>query len=333
MSNYKVISLFAGAGGSSVGYEMAGFDVIAAVEFVDFQVENYRLNHPNTIVFAEDIRKLNPKNVLRKFNLRKGELDVLDGSPPCDSFSMAGKREKKWREEKKYQNKIQRTDDLFEEYLRFLNELKPKIFLAENVPGLIYGKAKGYFNFILRKMRENGYNVKCKILNAKNYEVPQSRCRLFFMGVRNDLNMNPVFPKRKEVIPTIERAWKNLIDDGCFRRLNKKSKIYKLWINSRPGERFERANELLYNKNGLFGSMKIDRSIVCPTVTGSASLFYDKDPRTLSIAELKRITTFPDDYKLKGSFQRKWIACGMAVPPMLIKNIAETIKDEILDKI
>ena len=125
-NGYKVISTFTGAGGTCLGYKMAGFDVIWASEFVDLAREVYQLNH-DTYVDGNDIRTVSGADILKKTNMKIGEIDVLEGSPPCASFSTGGKRHKHWGEVKLYSDKKQRTDDLFDEFIRLINELKPLI--------------------------------------------------------------------------------------------------------------------------------------------------------------------------------------------------------------
>ena len=153
----KAISFFSVCGGSSLGYKLAGIKVLYANEFVKKASDVYKINFPTTIMDIRDIRTIQPTEVLEKIKLKKGELDFLDGSPPCASFSTAGKREKDWCKIKNYSGKKQRTDDLFYEYIRMVKGINPKIFIAENVSGLIQGKAKGHFNNFLRfqKILEN----------------------------------------------------------------------------------------------------------------------------------------------------------------------------------
>jgi site-specific DNA-cytosine methylase len=140
--NFKVVSLFAGAGGSSIGYRMSGGKILGINEFVEIAQDTYHLNFPHTHIFKEDVRELTPEKILSTLNLEKGELDILDGSPPCSAFSLQGIREKGWEKEKSYsKNKVQRVDDLFLEYVRILKGLQPKTFVAENVKGLIIGNA------------------------------------------------------------------------------------------------------------------------------------------------------------------------------------------------
>jgi len=217
----RVVSFFSGCGGSCLGFKMAGYRVLWASEFIPAAADTYRANHPNTILDTRDIRKVQPKDILKATGLKVGELDCMEGSPPCASFSTAGKREKHWGKAKKYSDTVQRVDDLFFEYIRLLDGLKPKVFVAENVSGLVKGVAKGYFLEILAKLKACGYRVGCKVLDAQWLGVPQARQRTIFIGVREDLGKQPVFPKPlpyryslREALPWIVRgkygpAWKS----------------------------------------------------------------------------------------------------------------------------
>ena len=171
-----VISTFAGGGGSSLGYSMAGFRELLAVEIDNNAVETFRMNFPHVPVFHGDIGKLSVEGCMELAGITEpGEFDVLDGSPPCQGFSTAGKR--------------QMTDDrnqLFREYVRLLRGLQPKAFIVENVSGMVKGKMKIIFAEILRELKGSGYEVKAWLLNAKYFYVPQSRERMIFIGVRKD---------------------------------------------------------------------------------------------------------------------------------------------------
>jgi len=194
-NGYRVVSTFSGCGGSCLGLEMAGFEILMASEFVEAARDTYRLNHPGVFVDDRDIRTVTPDDILEQTGLAVGEIDLLEGSPPCASFSTAGKRDKAWGEVKKYSETKQQVDDLFFEYARLVDGLQPKVFIAENVSGLVKGVAKGYFKMILRELKDCGYQVEAKLLDAKWLGVPQSRQRLIFMGVRNDLGVRPEWPE------------------------------------------------------------------------------------------------------------------------------------------
>ena len=171
-----VISLFAGCGGSSLGYSMAGYRELLAVEWDANAVETFRLNFPDVPVYHGDIATLDVERCLSLAGIAPGELDVLDGSPPCQGFSTAGKREM--------------SDDrnqLFHEFTRLLAGLRPRAFVMENVSGMVKGKMRLIFVEILRELKSCGYRVSARLLNAMYFGVPQSRQRLIFIGVREDL--------------------------------------------------------------------------------------------------------------------------------------------------
>lgn len=199
-NGYTAVSTFSGCGGSSLGYKMAGFRVLWANEFVPAAQDTYRANHPDTILDTRDIRTVQPEEVLDAIGMQPGDLDLMDGSPPCASFSMAGNRERNWGQVKLYSQRMeQRTDDLFFEYARLVTGVQPKVFIAENVAGLVQGVAKGYFIEILTALKNCGYTVSAKVLDAQWLGVPQMRRRVIFVGVRNDLverfGVRPVHPK------------------------------------------------------------------------------------------------------------------------------------------
>lgn len=170
-----VISTFAGGGGSSLGYSMAGYRELLAVEWDDNAVATFKLNFPDVPVYHGDIAKLSVEECMELAGLMgSGEIDLLDGSPPCQGMSTAGKR-----------NLDDPRNQLFREFVRLLRSLKPKVFVMENVPGLVKGKMKLIFAEIMRELKASDYQVRCKKLNAMYFYVPQSRERLIFIGIRN----------------------------------------------------------------------------------------------------------------------------------------------------
>lgn len=184
----RAVSTFSGCGGSCLGLEMAGFDIRYASEFVEAARETYKLNHAEHVYLdPRDIRSVKPEEILERLGIAKGELDLFEGSPPCASFSTAGNRDKDWGKVKSYSDVKQRTDDLFFEWARILEGLMPRAFVAENVSGLVKGKAFGYFKMILQKLESIGYVVGAKVLDAQWLGVPQQRQRLIFVGIRKDI--------------------------------------------------------------------------------------------------------------------------------------------------
>ncbi|TXH14447.1 MAG: DNA cytosine methyltransferase [Hyphomicrobiaceae bacterium] len=181
--SFTVVSTFSGCGGSCLGYKMAGGKLLLAVEWDDNAVETYRANFPDVPIFHGDIAKLSVERVFELTGLKEGELDLFDGSPPCQGFSTAGKREFN-----------DSRNQLFKEYVRLLSGLRPKTFVMENVSGMVKGQMKLMFAEILRELKSAGYKVSAKLLNAMHYGVPQSRERMIFVGVREDLGIVPSHP-------------------------------------------------------------------------------------------------------------------------------------------
>ncbi|TGE08269.1 DNA cytosine methyltransferase [Hymenobacter fodinae] len=333
---YKVISTFSGIGGSSQGYKQAGLQVLASVEFLDYQAATYRLNHPTTRVFEKNIRELDPLKILREVGLRPGELDILDGSPPCSSFSTNGLVAKGWGKVKQYGNQVQRTDDLFFEYIRFLQVMQPRVFVAENVSGLIKGASKGHFNTFLDYFEKAGYRVSAKLMNAANYGVPQARERVMFVGVRKDLQREPVFPTLdgKPKIVTCEEALRGAPID-LSEDVTTSDGWRRLWSATRPGEGFEQGSQRLGGKASSFSRKRLHPKRPSNTVTAASGgdLGHWSEPRTLYIAELKRLQSFPDSYITIGDKARQSEGIGRAVPPLMMEAIARTIAEKILSKL
>lgn len=216
-NGYSIASTFSGCGGSCLGYRMAGFRVLFASEFEPNAAESYQLNHPGTTLDTRDIRAVTSGEILAACSLKEGDLDLLDGSPPCQSFSMAGKREKGWGKVVAHgDGTTQVSDDLFLEFARLLSGLQPKTFVAENVSGLVKGVAKGYFKIILRELRSCGYKVEARLLDAQWLGVPQVRRRIIFIGVRADLagghGVKPEFPSPLPYAYSVLDAISDLID-------------------------------------------------------------------------------------------------------------------------
>jgi len=376
-NGYRVLSTFSGCGGSSLGYKMAGFKVLWASEFIPAAQDSYRANHPDTILDTRDIRQVKVQEILDNIQMQPGQLDIFDGSPPCASFSTSGKREAGWGKTKTYSDTKQRTDDLFFEYVRLIQGVQPKVFVAENVSGLVKGVAKGYFLEILAALKGAGYNVKAKVLDAQWLGVPQMRQRVIFIGVRNDLNVDPVHPKPlsynysvRDAIPWIVKIEtpKGLLDagknhspcivtsprEGSYTHLLVEAEadispiegshprflvepetdisrfaIGREWDNIKPGENSEKYLSL---KKPSLG--RPSYTVTAGTGNeGVASVVHPTEKRRFSIGELKRISAFPDDFILTGTYDQQWERIGRAVPPVMMYHIAKTIRDEILCKI
>jgi DNA (cytosine-5)-methyltransferase 1 len=320
---FHVVSTFAGIGGSSLGYKWAGGKVVAAVEWDDNAVAGYRLNHQGTPVIHRDIAKVTVEELLVLTGLQPGELDILDGSPPCQGLSTAGKRQ---------------FDDprnsLFKEYVRLLRGLQPKVFVMENVSGMVKGNMKHIFALIMRELKASGYQVKCQLMNAMYFGVPQSRERVIFIGVRNDLEIEPSHPMAETKPIGVGSAFENISHDIMappFRtfKLNvwRKQQIGSNGYISKSG------------KESGFNHAKIDHTKPCPTIPkscvfgGFSGLYHWKEPRALSLGELKRAGSFPDAFQFIGGYEQGHNRIGNSVPPRFMESIATYIYTNILSAI
>lgn len=327
-NGYHAISTFSGCGGSSLGYKMAGFKVLWVSEFIPAAQETYRANHKGTILDTRDIRKVQPQDILDAIGKKPGELDLMDGSPPCASFSTAGKREAGWGKVKKYSDTKQRTDDLFFEFTRLLTGIQPKVFVAENVAGLVKGTAKGYFLEILAALKACGYRVKCKVLDAQWLGVPQTRTRTIFVGVRNDLGIDPAHPTPLPYRYTVRDALPHIVAAEPESDISRYC-TGREWEKLSPGEQSDRYFNLVRSHP--------DKPVqtICSShgSPGIASVTHPTEKRKFAIAELKRLCGFPDDFILTGSYAQQWERLGRAVPPVMMSHVAATVRDKILARV
>lgn len=328
-NGFNVVSTFSGGGGSCTGYRMAGYRVLYANEFIPAAQETYKANHKSSYLDPRDIRKVSADDILQIVGLKTGEIDLFDGSPPCSAFSTAGKREKGWGKTKAYSDDAQQVvDDLFFEYCRLLNGLQPKVFVAENVSGLVKGSAKGYFKNILYALKGCGYNVKAQVLNAAWLGVPQARERLIFIGVRKDICREPVFPRPFEHFYTVSDALNNCIsstkeiEDASSEGYAVGEQLKKL----RAGQKSDK----------YFQLVRASWNKPCGTITAegrkthAASIAHPDRCGKFSIPELRRICAFPDDYVFTGDYHQQYERMGRSVPPLMMRAISATIRDEIL---
>lgn len=367
-SGLRAISFFAGTGGSSLGYRMAGTRMLWANEFVEAARDCYRANaDPRTIIDGRDIRLIQPEDVLSQIGLARGDVDILDGSPPCASFSTAGKRAKGWGEVKSYSDTRQRSDDLFFEFARMVRGIQPKVFVAENVSGLIKGVAKGYFLNILEELKGCGYAVRAKLLDAQWLGVPQARQRLIFIGVRADLARAPVFPAPlpyrysiRDALPWVSAVGgiratgfaagsvtsangpsptimagggggMNTSQFGVFAKVEPEADISRFAIGAEWDRLKPGGQSARY-----FQLVRPDADEPSPTITAAggtsslAAVTHPTEKRKFYIAELKRLCGFPDDFALSGTYSQQWERLGRAVPPVMMSHVARTVRDQIL---
>lgn len=301
-----VISFFAGCGGSSLGYSMAGFRELLAVEWDDNAVETFRLNFPDVPVYHGDIGNLSVDEVLQRTGLKPGELDVLDGSPPCQGFSTAGKRVLN-----------DPRNDLFREFVRLLRGLRPRAFVMENVSGMVKGKMKLVFVEILRELKASGYRVSARLLNAMYFGVPQSRGRMIFVGLRDDLGIAPEHPKATAYPITVSEALTDCGDDPDAFTVGAHTKIWQDMRTVRPGN----------SQPGHHSHIRLPLDRPSPAILADAGFghyhyWHPTEHRVLTFLELRRLASFPVSFQLTGDAGSRWKLIGNSVPPFLMRAIA-----------
>ena len=329
----KVFSCFACGGGSTMGYKLAGFEVIGCNEIDPKMNKVYVANHNPKFNYLEGIQTFKLRDDLPE---ELYNLDILDGSPPCSSFSMAGNREKDWGKEKKFKEgqAEQVLDTLFFDFIDLAEKLKPKVVIAENVKGLLMGDAQKYVNKILHAFDKAGYYVTYKLLNASKMGVPQRRERVFFTAIRKDLykgHFDDLFQSvpglkldfNEKEIPYIE------IEDFGAKPYNKVPPSYaKVWPKVKEGDTFKEACGKFFNCS------KAHRNKPLRTMTsnkGRGGEFSYRENRTLSFNEIMDCSTFPLDYNFLNI--DAYYVTGMSVPPLMTARIANEVKKQWLDKI
>jgi len=315
-----VVSTFAGCGGSSLGYKWAGFHELLAIDFEPHAVETFKLNFPGVDVWQADIRKVSAESILERCGIREGVLDVLDGSPPCQGFSTAGKR------------KVNDTrNDLALEFVRLIEGLQPRAFVMENVSGMAKGGMRGRFNEILAGLKATGYRVEVRKLNAMYYGVPQSRERIIFIGMRDGQEIEwPAHSNEKPI--TVREALQgckdidapplpgwlveaaHLMEAGNYSGTNAEKAFIKV-----RGKRTGSMNTKLLSWNRE--SCTLMKSEIAAT-----GIIHPSKKRYLSIGEMKRLTSFTDEFILEGNRSQQIARLGNAVPPKMMQAIAECVR-------
>ena len=325
----KVLSLFSGVGGLDLGFEKAGFDIIAANEIDKSTYKTFKYNFPNTTLFKKSIKKLNTNEINFK-------VDGIIGGPPCQSWSEAGKQ-------------LGIKDDrgkLFYDYVRLLKALKPKFFLAENVSGMLHKKHNQSVKRIINKFKSIGYDVKMQLLDANDFNVPQNRKRVFIIGFRKDLSINFYFPQINllKKNKTLKDAIKDLKDALPALKFNKTR-----GINTKQNK-IQNNEYMTGNFSSIYMSRNRVRSWDEPSFTiqaggrhapihpdapkmikiGKDKMKFNKKfknkYRRLSIRECARIQTFPDDFIFfYENLSDGYKMIGNAVPINLAKALAEEI--------
>lgn len=318
----KVFSCFHCGGGSTMGYKLAGYDVLGGVEIDPEMMNIYRANHNPKHSYLMGVQQF--KNIPdEKLPPELFNLDILDGSPPCSSFSMAGSREKAWGEKKKFREgqAEQVLDDLFFDFIDIAKKLQPKVVVAENVKGLIQGNAKGYVKEIFQGFRSAGYDVQLFLLNAATMGVPQKRERTFFIA--NKLNKKIKLNFNEKILNA-----NDLISELIGEKITDEQK--KWWSICEPGKPFSS----IHPKKHWFNSFKMPLKGPINTLaaaTGNAGPYLIKYPNRPNQIGFCRLQSFPDDYNFCN--QKAQYVCGMSVPPYMMQRVAIEIHKQFFNSV
>lgn len=314
----KVFGTFVCGGGSTMGYKLAGFHHLGGVEIDEKVSVIYKQNHHPEYFYTEDIRAFNQRQDLPEILYN---LDLLDGSPPCSTFSMAGSREKAWGKEKIFAEgqALQTLDDLVFEYCSTIKKLRPKTFILENVKGLAVGNARSYLRRIFDTMHAAGYKCQVFLLNAASMGVPQMRERCFVIGHREDFDV----PKLQLLFNEPPIVFGEIIDK-TDQKPNLPPFAQKAFDRRRPEDsRIYDTNRREFGKNTGYTSFWTPEDKVCHTLCTS-ELYLTTYPRAMNAKELLKVSSFPQDYDYPNINRLRFLV-GMSVPPVMIAQIAHQI--------
>ncbi|WP_051931360.1 DNA cytosine methyltransferase [Clostridium sp. KNHs214] len=342
MKVYKLLDLFCGAGGLSLGFERNGFEVVQAIDFSKHAIETYNHNRKEKVGIVKDIKEID-EDYVKKY----GEIDGIIGGPPCQGFSTAGQR-----------IIDDERNELYREYFKILEWVHPKFFLIENVTGIL-NFAKGLVkDDIIKRANNLGYEVFYDTLNAVDYGIPQNRKRVFFLGIRKEYcNKDFEFPVGNLPIVSIEDAISDLpsLDKGEDNTVYSKEPLteYQKYIRNgattlnnhlqsahtedtkktialvpEGGSLRDIPEELRGGRKYLALLRRMDRSKPSYTIdTGHRTYFHYEELRVPSVREAARLQSFKDDYVFTGPKQEQYKQVGNAVPPILAEVLANRIKD------
>lgn len=355
--DFTVVSTFAGGGGSSTGYRLGGGKILLVNEFIPEAVETYKANYPLTPVEMIDIRKITRRggrqyvlDWFKSYGINEGEYDILDGSPPCSTFSTSGKGKKKIEEKNvKYSDTTQdRIGMLIHDFVYMANCTKPKVCVIENVPSI---KSSDVFLNALNRLRRWGYKVNFKVLCSSNFGVPQRRNRLIVLAVRPDIcrkvgiktdeDVLDIYPQGSIYEPTLRDGLQGVFVDPQQRSylmtMSIKSSGYEL-IKSLPKNPSHpmRLTDVDPDWTSDFNLVRASWEHPSPTLTqmgqqgGRGGIHHPNEDRVFTTDELKRLMGLPDDFRLTGTFNQKAERCGRMVTPNLYKHLSRSIFEKVI---
>lgn len=329
MKMYKYIDLFAGAGGMSLGFDNAEFENVLAVEYDKCFAETYSFNFPKHNLKVADIKTISNDEIKKLIGNKK--IDVIIGGPPCQGFSIAGKIGRNFIDDERNQ--------LFKEFVRFVEVVKPRIFVMENVAALKTHNKGKTIEEIIKEFEKIGYTVKCDVLNAVDYGVPQQRRRIFVIGTLGKENKFN-FPRKTTKQMTIKDALKDLpelksgetSDIPNHNAMNhSKQMLEKMSYVKDGGNRNDIPEDIRPKSGDIRKYIRYNSNEPSICITGDMrKVFHFNQNRALTGRELARIQTFPDDFIFKGNAGKVQQQIGNAVPPKLAFQIANSVR-EVLD--
>lgn len=356
MCKYNVIDLFCGCGGFSKGFEQAGFNIRLGIDVWKDATITYHHNFPNAVVVNEDISQIDGSDILRASDIDREHVDVIIGGPPCQGFSVSGKRLIEDERNKLYKN-----------FVRIVSEIKPKVFVMENVPGLVRLFNGVFGPQIVEDFTRVGYRVKMKILSSDDYGVPQKRRRVIFVGINDTYFHKGVefkYPEPKfgegtgkspvtckEAISDLdfvpddrvlgenisygkppESEYQRLMRKGSTRLLNhsvtlhrKKTKDIIAMVPD-GGNYKDLPEELWSTRKVHIAWTRMNSQKPCFTIdTGHNHQFHYRANRVPTVRESARIQSFPDTFEFIGIKTSQLKQVGNAVPPLMAEAIARSI--------
>jgi DNA (cytosine-5)-methyltransferase 1 len=328
----RVVTTFSCGGGSSMGYKRAGYDVVLANDIDEEMRWHYERNlHPPNYVLAP-IREL----LTRDLPNEAFEPDILDGSPPCSSFSMVGNREADWGKKKHFREgqATQVLDDLFFDFIDVAARLRPRVVVAENVKGMLVGKAKGYVRRVFDRLRAIGYEPSAYLLNAAMFGVPQSRERVFICAHRKGsskpkLSFKNTVDKPLTVRDAIDDLQNQPFSDDEKKSVHAAAALSRWWHVTQPGKTYARATRAAGHYK-CWGCTRLSFDRPSATLTATDMAMHPSECRHLTFREWKRIGSFPDDYVAKSEQIGKYMV-GMSVPPKMMEAVAAAVRDQWLN--
>ena len=332
---YTSIELFAGAGGLALGVEKAGFNTLGLIEFDKDAADTLKKNRPNWNVINDDIANISCLDLEKYFSIKKGELDLLSGGAPCQAFSYAGKR----------LGLEDARGTLFYHYAIFLEKLQPKMFLFENVRGLLTHDGGKTYKTMLDIFEAAGYNIYKQVLNAWDYGVAQKRERLITIGVRKDIagKISYKFPKPHDYKPVLRDILKDVPESIGVPYGENKRKLFELvppggyWRDIDPvlaKEYMKSCWEMEGGRTGILRRLSMDEPSLTVLTSPSqkqTERCHPLEERPFNVRENARCQSFPDEWEFCGSVMSQYKQVGNAVPVNLAYEVARSIR-EALDK-